>query len=153
VAVKILLRQSVENLGEPGAIVSVAPGYARNYLFPKGYAIEATPGNLKMLESKRKVWAARRARVVEAAQALAARIAAVELKITKKSGEGGTLYGSVTKAEIHDLLTAKGFEVDRRRIGPDNPIKALGSFEITVKLHPEVTAQTKLLVEAEEVAE
>jgi large subunit ribosomal protein L9 len=147
--VKVVLRQDVENLGDRGDVVTVAPGYARNYLLPKGIALEATPGNLKSIEMRRKVWAAREAKEVEDAKAFAARLAEVELTIAKKAGERGTLYGSVTNTEIADLLVAKGLEVDRRKIVIDDPIKTLGTATVNVKLHKQVTGTVKLVVEAE----
>ena len=106
--VKVILREHVDHLGDRGEIVSVAPGYARNFLLPKGLAFEATPGNLKQIEHQRKVWSARDAHEVSEAEALAARLAEVELKATKKAGESGTLYGSVTNAEIAELLAKQG---------------------------------------------
>jgi large subunit ribosomal protein L9 len=153
VAVKILLREAVQHLGEQGDIVSVAPGYARNFLLPKGLAIEATSGNLKMLESKRKVWDQRKLREIEAAKLQAEKISDLALKVTRKSGPGGTLYGSVTKAEIHELLEAAGIAVDRRRLVVEGTIKTVGEHEITVKIHQQVRAQFKLQVVAEETAE
>jgi len=150
VAVKIILREAVDHLGERGEIVSVAAGYARNYLLPKGLALEATPGNLKVIEHQRRVWAVKAQQELREAQELAGRLGAVELTVTKKAGESGTLYGSVTKAEILELLERQGFEVDRRRIGPDEPIKTLGEHSVSVKLHRDVSAQIKLHVVAEE---
>jgi len=145
-AVKIILREVVEHLGEPGEIMSVANGYARNYLLPKGFALEATAGNLKMLVRRREVWAAKVAAETSEAERLAQKMNAVALSIEKKAGQGGTLYGSVTKPEIVELLAAKGFEVDRKQIGPDRPIKATGVFPITVKIHHRVTATIQLTV-------
>jgi large subunit ribosomal protein L9 len=148
--VKVILREHVENLGERGEIVSVAPGYARNYLLPKKLAFEATPGNLKQLEQERRVWAARDAKEVGEAEALAATINAVQLSTVKKAGESGTLYGSVTSAEIAEMLAGKGIEVDRKRILLDEPIKALGSYQVKVKIHRKVEAQFALEVVGEE---
>jgi large subunit ribosomal protein L9 len=148
--VKVLLRESLAHLGDQGDIVSVAPGYARNFLLPKGLAIEATAGNLKMLESKRKVWDERKLREIEAAKLQAEKISGLTLKVARKSGPGGTLYGSVTKAEIHQLLEAAGIEVDRRRLVVEATIKTTGDHEITVKIHSQVRAQFKLQVLAEE---
>ena len=144
--VKLILRESVDHLGSPGEIVSVAPGYARNYLLPKGLAFEATPGNLKMLERKRKVWEARTMQEVEQVRQLAARLAALDLTIEKKAGGSRTLFGSVTNVEIAALLAKQGFEVDRRQIVLKAPIKSVGNFEISIKLHPKVTGQIQLQV-------
>ena len=150
---KVILREHVEHLGDRGDIVSVATGYARNYLLPKKLALEATEGNLKTLEQRRKVWAEHDAKELEDAQALAARLGEVELSSTKKAGEAGTLYGSVTNTEVAELLTAKGFELDRKRILLSEPIKAVGSYEIKIKIHPKVEARIKLEVVAEEAAD
>ena len=146
---KVILRDHVTNLGERGEIVNVARGYARNYLVPKGLAFEATPGNIRTIELQKKVWEAREVKVVEEAQAFADRLAAVELSVIKKAGESETLYGSVTNAEIAELLSAKGIEIDRRKIHLEEPIKSLGEFTIPVKIHPKVTAEIKLKVAPE----
>ena len=146
---KVVLRQDVDNLGERGQVVNVARGYARNYLMPKGLALEATPGNLRSIALQRKAWSARDAREVDEARALGARMAAVEIIITKKAGESETLYGSVTTAEIADLLREKGFEVDRRKIQLGEPIKSLGAFRVPVKIHRQVTVEIPLQVVAE----
>jgi large subunit ribosomal protein L9 len=148
--VKVILREHVDHLGERGEIVSVAPGYARNFLLPKRLAYVATPGNLKQIEDQRKVWAARDAKEIGEAEALAARIGEIELTAAKKAGESGTLYGSVTNTEIAEMLAGKGIEVDRKRIVLDEPIKALGSYEIKVKIHRKVDGIVKLEVTPEE---
>jgi large subunit ribosomal protein L9 len=146
VPVKLILRESVDHLGSPGEIVSVAPGYARNYLLPKGLAFEATPGNLKMLQRKRTVWEARSMQEVEQAQQLAGRLGALDLKIEKKAGESRTLFGSVTNVEIAAMIAEQGIEIDRRQIVLKNPIKTIGSFEVAVKIHAKVTGQVRLQV-------
>ena len=150
---KIILREHVEHLGERGTIVSVANGYARNFLLPKGFAYEATPGNLKQLEHQRKRWEFREAGEIHAAEAMAAKLAAVQLSVTKKAGERGTLYGSVTNVEVADLLGAKGIEVDRRKLLISEPIKSIGEFEISIRLHRTVTGKIKLVVAGEEGTE
>ena len=150
---KVILREHVEHLGDRGEIVTVATGYARNFLLPKKLALEATEGNLKTLEQRRKVWAEHDAQDLKEAQELAARLAQIELSSTKKAGEAGTLYGSVTNAEIAEMLAAKGVELDRKRILLDEPIKAVGSYEIKIKVHPKVEGLIKLDVVAEEEAD
>ena len=147
---KVLLSQDVDNLGYRGDIVSVAPGYARNYLLPKRMAVEATPGNLKQLDLKRKHWADLEARDAEVAGGVAARIAELELKVEKKAGERATLYGSVTSSEIAELLAAHGIEVDRRKIQLREPIKSLGFHTVAVKLHREVVGEITIEVVAED---
>ena len=146
---KIVLREHVENLGERGEIVAVAPGYARNYLFPKRLALEATPGNLKVVEHQRKLWAVKESKEIGEAEAFAAKLGGLHLSVVKKAGEGGTLYGSVTNVEIAELLRAKNIEVDRRRIVISDPIKSVGEFEVAVKLHHKVQGRVKLEVKAE----
>ena len=150
--VKLILREHVEYLGDRGEIVSVAPGYARNYLLPKGLAFAATPGNLKQLEQQRRAWTDRDAKELGEAEAMAARISAVSLTAVKEAGDAGTLYGSVTSAEIAEMLRAKGVEVDRKRIVLAEPIKALGNYEIKIKVHRKVNAQITLDVVGEEEA-
>ncbi len=147
---KIILRQDVDNLGDRGQIVSVARGYARNFLVPKGLAWEATPGNIRNIELQKKGWATRELKAVDEANEYAKRLEAVEVTVRKKAGESETLYGSVTNVEIAELLAEKGFEVDRRKIQFDEPIKTLGEFDVAVKVHPKVTAQIKLKVIPEE---
>lgn len=150
---KVILREHVEHLGERGEIVNVASGYARNYLVPKGLALAATAGNLKQVELRRKAWQVREAKEIDEFQAIADRLGKIQLKITKKAGESGTLYGSVTSTEIAELLAAKGVEIDRRRIVLADPIKETGSFEVAVKLHRKVAGRVAVEVVAEEAAE
>jgi large subunit ribosomal protein L9 len=144
--VKIVLCEHVEHLGERGEIVSVATGYARNFLLPKRLAMAATPGNLRTLEHRRRMWEVKEAKEVGEAQGLAQRLGDVELTVAKKAGEEGTLYGSVTMTEIAELLAAKGLDVDRRRLVVKEPIKRLGAHEISIKLHRQVSGTIKLEV-------
>jgi large subunit ribosomal protein L9 len=146
---KLILREHVDHLGERGQIVSVKPGYARNFLIPKGLAYAATPGNREMVEHQRRTWVQRDAQELQQAEAMRGALEGVALSVKKKAGDSGTLYGSVTKSEIAELLAAKGFRVDRRTIGPDAPIKTVGEFPVTVKLHRSVKASLTLTVEAE----
>lgn len=146
---KVVLRQDVEHLGERGHVVSVADGFARNFLFPKKLALPATPGNLRTFELHKKVWAAKENREMGDAQALADRLGQVRLSITKKSGEHDALYGSVTNVEIAELLAKQGFEIDRRKILLDEPIKTLGDHTVRVKIHRQVVASVPLQVVAE----
>jgi len=147
--VKLILRENVEHLGDRGETVTVAAGYARNYLLPKGLAYRATPGNIKQLEDQRRVWVARDAHEMEEAQALAEKVSAIKLSISKKAGESGTLYGSVTNGDIAELLNEQGFKFDRKRIILAEPIKALGEHEIRVKIHKQVEGKLQLEVVAE----
>ena len=146
---KLVLRQDVENVGERGQVVNVKAGFARNYLLPKGLALLATPGNLRTLELHKKVWLSREAEELGEARVLAERMSKVTLQVTKKAGEHDTLYGSVTTAEIADLLAREGFEVDRRKIHIAEPIKTLGSHGFQVKIHRELSVSVGLQVIAE----
>jgi large subunit ribosomal protein L9 len=147
-SVKVVLREDVDHLGDRGQIVNVAPGYARNYLIPKGLAYTATEGNLRVLELEKRAWARREAKDAEEARGLAARIGGVQLTVTKRAGENGLLYGSVTSSEIAELLAAQGVAVDRRKIRLDDPIKQVGTFTVPVRLHRQVTADVSLQVVA-----
>ena len=147
---KVVLSEHVDHLGQRGEIVSVAPGYARNYLLPKRLAMKATPGNMLVLKQEHRVWETKEARAVDEAQALAERLADLELSFTKKAGQSGTLYGSVTNVEIAELLGAKGVEVDRRRIVLHEPVKTLGTHGISIRLHRKVTAELTLHVASEQ---
>ena len=149
-SIKVVLCQDMEHLGERGDVVNVAAGYARNFLIPKDYALPATPGNMKVLEQRRRIWEARDTKEIEAAKEFAAKLEAVSLSVAKKSGEGDTLYGSVTNIEIAELLHAKGIEVDRRKIVIDDPIKTLGTFTVHVKLHKAVIGDVTVNVVAAE---
>jgi large subunit ribosomal protein L9 len=148
-SVKVVLRQDVDHLGDRGQIVNVAPGYARNYLIPKGLAYTATPGNLRALELEKRAWERREAGEADEARGVASRISGVTLSIVKRAGENGVLYGSVTSSEIADLLAARGIAVDRRKIRLDEPIKAVGEYTVPVRLHRQVTADVSVQVAAE----
>lgn len=150
---KVVLREDVDNLGDRGQVVTVKPGYARNFLVPKGLAFEATPGNMRTIALQRKVWAVREAREETDARKAANAMAGVKVSIAKKAGENNALYGSVTNVEIAERLAAKGFEVDRRRIQIREPIKTLGTFKVSVKIHRQVAAEVEVEVVAEAVAE
>jgi large subunit ribosomal protein L9 len=143
---EVILRDHVEHLGRRGEIVKVADGYARNYLLPRKLALPATDANRKWVERERKQAEARDLEERGGAEAIAARLNALELTITRKVGENDQLYGSVTNADIAALLGEKGFEIDRRKILLPDPIKALGENTVPVKLHRDVTAQLKVVV-------
>jgi large subunit ribosomal protein L9 len=147
---EVILRDHVENLGRRGEIVKVADGYARNYLLPRKLALPATAANKKWVERERKLAEVRDSEERGAAAAVAARLNALELRITRKVGENDQLYGSVTNADIAEVLAQQGFEIDRRKILLPDPIKALGENTVPVKLHREVTAQVKVVVAKDE---
>ena len=143
---KLILKENVDNLGHIGDIVKVAPGYARNYLLPKGFAIEATEKNAKALEHAKRHLEYKKNRVLEAAKQLAAKIEGLTLSIAHNAGADDRLFGAVTNMELGEQLKANGVEVDRKRIVLAEPIKQLGEFTAAVKLHPEVTATLKVVI-------
>ena len=146
---RVILMQDMHNLGLEGDILDVADGYARNYLLPKGFALEATSQNLKFLEARRKKIEARRLKAKEDAEQLKEKMEGLELCFTQKAGEEGKLYGSVTAIDIAEELEKQGIVVDRRKIVLERPIKEIGDFEVKVKIYPEVTANLKVKVQAE----
>jgi len=144
--VKVILTETVPSLGVVGAVVEVARGYARNYLLPQGKALEATPGNLTRFEAQRTRAGRQAAKEQETSLELAARLADLTLTITQRVGESDRLYGSVTNAMIAEMLEARGFAVDRRQLELLEPIKKLGTYQISIRLAPEVKAQIQVEV-------
>lgn len=144
--IEIILKEPVEHLGNRGDIVKVAPGYARNYLLPRGLALQVTAGNRRQIDHMKKVAAIKEAEERAAAEALAARLSGVVCIIARKVGETDTLYGSVTAADIAEVLAAQKIEIDKRRIQLPEPIKALGDFTVPVKVHSGVVAEVKVQV-------
>lgn len=138
--------ESVDKVGSVGAVVVVKEGYARNYLIPKKLAKEATPGNLKSLESLLKKKAAEEAKKVEEARKIADRIEALSITIQAQAGEEDKLFGSVSSEMISEALTQEGVSVDKREITLDEPIKKLGSYRVSVRIHPQVKASLKVSV-------
>jgi large subunit ribosomal protein L9 len=149
---EVILREHVDNLGRRGEIVKVADGYARNYLLPRKLALLATDGNRRQIERERAKLEAREAEERKAAEAIAARLAGVEIVVARKVGETEALYGSVTPADIADALMAQGLEIDRRKLQLAEPIKQIGEFDVPVKLSREVTGTVKVKVVAEPAA-
>ena len=145
---KLILQENIEHLGQIGDIVKVAPGYARNYLLPKGFAIEATDKNAKALEHAKRQLAYKKNKALEAAKLLAGKLEALAINLTHQAGEEGKLFGSVTNMEIAAFLKANGFDVDRKKIVLAEPIKQLGEYTVPVKIHPEVSATVKVTVAA-----
>ncbi|MFQ5351400.1 MAG: 50S ribosomal protein L9 [Thermoanaerobaculia bacterium] len=142
--------RDLRHTGRRGEVVDVKAGFARNYLLPKGLALEATPGNLKLFEQQRRKIDAHHAKERDEAARVGADLAEVRIEIAKRVGESETLYGSVTATEIADALAAKGAEVDRRRIDLEGGIKTLGEHPVRIHLHPEVVAEVIVKVVAEE---
>src|SRR2546430_2741076 len=143
---KVILIEEMRGLGSRGDIVSVKDGYARNYLIPKKLAREATAGNLKSVEQERKKWDLLANQEKELAQKAADSVKGVKITVTKRVGDHGQLFGSVTSNEIADALHAKGIEVDKRRIELAHPIKTIGTHDVEVKLHKDVTAHIQVEV-------
>lgn len=144
---KVILIDEIRGLGTRGDVVTVKDGYARNYLFPKKLAREATSGNLKAVEQEHKKWALLADQEKEQAQRAAESVKGVKIVIHKRVGDHGQLFGSVTANEIADALVAKGIEVDKRRIELSHPIKSIGTHDVEVKLHREVSAHIQVEVQ------
>jgi large subunit ribosomal protein L9 len=147
---QVILRADVENLGRLGDVVSVKPGYGRNYLLPQGMAMPATKANLKVFELERKKLQAEMDALRAAAGELSSRIKNTDIRITMRVGENNKLYGSVTSAVIADALAEKGIEIDRRRVIIDAPIRTIGEFPVRIRLHADVLAELTVKVLPEE---
>ncbi|MFA5255461.1 MAG: 50S ribosomal protein L9 [Candidatus Omnitrophota bacterium] len=147
---KVILTQTVDRLGKIGDIVNVKDGYARNYLFPKNAAKEATPGNMKILDSLKKKQVLEDAKRLDGAKALAEKIAALSITISAKAGEEEKLFGTVTTEMISAALGAEKIVVDKKDIVLDEPIKRLGVYQVGVKVHPEVKASLRVWIVKEE---
>jgi large subunit ribosomal protein L9 len=147
---KIILMRNFESLGFEGDIVDVAKGYARNFLIPKGVAIEATDGNIKALDMRRHKIMANHVKYKEEAERDAEEISHIIITTSRKAGEEDKLYGSVTSRDIAQLLEQQGISIDRRKIIIDEAIRTLGEFEVSIKLHPRVMTKMKVVVEKEE---
>jgi large subunit ribosomal protein L9 len=143
---EVILKEDVVNLGHRGDIVKVADGYGRNFLLPRKLAMQATQANKAVVEQMKTAAARRHATEKALAEQLVIKLEPVVLSFTRKSGEAGHLFGSVTSADIASGLEAKGFEVDRRKIQLDEPLRSLGEFSVAIKLHREVTAHVKVQV-------
>lgn len=148
-AVEVILREDVPNLGGIGEIVRVRPGYARNFLYPRGLAVEASRKNVAELDHQKRVIGAKADRDRKSAAAAAAKLEGVTVTVRARAGEEGRLFGSVTNLDVERLLAAKGFTVDRRRIQLDEPIKQLGTFPVVVQMTRDVRATVQVVVEAE----
>lgn len=143
---KVILKENIETLGHIGDLVKVAPGYARNYLLPKGLAVEATEKNTKALDHLKRQMAYKKDKVIESAKNLAARLGELTVELVQQAGEEGKLFGAVTNMDIAAFLKDKGFDIDRKTIVLAEPIKHLGEYNVTVKIHPEVPASVKVVV-------
>jgi large subunit ribosomal protein L9 len=146
---KVVLRRDVDNVGNKGDLVDVADGFARNYLVPRGFALVASPGIQKQAGAMKRSRDAKDRRDREVAEALASQLSGRSVTVDARAGEGGRLFGSVTTSDIADAVQSQlGVEIDRRRIALDEPLKELGSAELSVRLHPDVTAMLTVEVTA-----
>jgi large subunit ribosomal protein L9 len=143
---EVILKEDVAKLGSRGDVVKVAEGYGRNYLLPKKLAIEATPSNRAVIDQMKAAAVRRGTREKGDAEKLAELLAGVSVTITRKSGERDQLFGSVTSADIAHELERKSFNIDRRKIYLDEPLKHLGEFSVPVRLHKDVTAKVKVII-------
>lgn len=146
----VVLRERIEKLGGPGEVVAVKPGYARNFLLPKRKAVLATPHNVRQVEQEKAAAVRREAIEKNESEMLAQQLAEVSLRFTRKVGEQDVLYGSVTSLEIAESLHERGFEIDRRKIDLEEPLKSVGGHNVPIKLHREVTAVVSVEVLREE---
>ena len=146
---QIILQEDVDKLGHRGDVVTVKPGYARNFILPRKLGIEATAGNMKALERIRTSLAKKTATELDAAQKQAGLLNGVALKFARKTGENDQMFGSVTSADIAEALAAQGFKIDKRQIQLTEPIKAIGERDVTVKVFRDVTASIKVTVDKE----
>jgi large subunit ribosomal protein L9 len=143
---EVILRQAIENVGQPGDLVNVSNGFARNFLLPRGLAYEATEGNLKrIVQEKERLQVAEQKRR-DSAQSVADRLQEVSLTFSARVGDEGKLFGSITSADIMEQLAAQGFNIEKRQIDLHEPIKALGIYRVPVKLHADVKSEVKVWV-------
>lgn len=145
----IILREDVDKLGTRGQVVKVAAGYARNFLLPRRLAVAATDSNKKIVEQERQAHLRKEAVQMTEAADLSKLLSAATISIARKAGENGQLFGSVTAADIADALEAQKFNIDRRKIQLDEPIRTLGDYKVTVRLHREVSTEINVSVVAE----
>ena len=144
--IEVILRQDVQSLGRAGDMVRVKPGYARNYLLPKGFAYPATEGNKKRITAETRALGIRHAAEKGDAERLAQALKDISVTLPGKVGEGERLFGSITAQDVADALATHGFEIDKRKIDLDHPIKTLGDHTVMIKLHPDVPADVRVTV-------
>jgi large subunit ribosomal protein L9 len=147
--IEVILREDVKSLGKAGALVRVKPGYARNFLLPRGLAYEASEGNKKRIAAEQKARETKQASERVEAQKVAATLGALKVTITAKAGEGDRLFGSITAQDIADKLASMGHQIDKRRIDLDHPIKTIGFHTVPLRLHSEVVAEIPVTIVAE----
>ncbi|MFQ6673450.1 MAG: 50S ribosomal protein L9 [Fidelibacterota bacterium] len=143
---EVILRQKVDRLGDEGEIVRVKPGYARNYLIPRGLAVMATPGNIRMMEAQKELGMLRQKQAVKQARQMAEKLSRVELTASVQVGEEDRVFGSVTAMTLSKLLKEQGYSVDKNDVLLDEPIKSLGVYTVRVRLQPDVETEVKVYV-------
>lgn len=143
---KVILREDVKNIGDMGQIVDVADGFGRNYLVPRGLAVEANIRSIKSLEHEKKVIQEKARKIKNQAQDLASKVSSAAVVIKAKAGEEGKLFGSVTTMDIAEQLKKVGFDIDKKKISMEEPIKRLGSYSVKIKIHPEIAAEVNVQV-------
>jgi len=143
---RIILREEVQNLGKGGDVVSVKPGYGRNFLIPQGLAVLATERNVRLVEHHKKVIAARNAKLQKDAQAVADKLSSLSVRIERQTGEGGKLYGSISTRDVEEAVRALGVTIDRKKLVIENPIKSTGEYTVELKLGQGVVGKIKLTV-------
>jgi large subunit ribosomal protein L9 len=147
---EVILREDIENLGTRGQVVKVAPGYARNFLLPKRMAVAATESNKKIVEQERQAHLRKETKIKGEAEELAKIMTGTTITIAQKAGENDQLFGSVTSKDIADALTAQNYNIDRRKIQLDEPIRQLGEFKVPVRLYKDVSVDVTVIVTKEE---
>ena len=148
---EVILREYVDNLGQRGDIVKVSDGYGRNYLLPRKLALPVTEGNKRHIERERHIVEAREAEKKSQAEAIASKLAVLEVVLVRRVGDTEQLYGSVTATDIADVLKDKGFEIDKRKLVLPEPLKTLGEHTIRLRLHQEVDVSLKVQINKEEI--
>ena len=146
---KVILTKDLDNLGRAGALVEVKPGYGRNYLLPRNLAVLATAKNIRQLEHQKAGILSRAAKDKQNMAAMAQKLSAIEVKLSRKVGEQNKLFGSVTSKDIHEQLVAQGYQLDRKQVHLPEPLKEVGTHEVEVKLHAEVSAKVRVTIAAE----
>lgn len=143
---KVMLKEDVKNLGQVGEVINVSDGYARNFLFPRKFAVEANIKNIKEFEHNKKVILEKAAKLKESVKSIADKLSSLSLVIKAKTGEDDKLFGSVTNMDIAEALASEGYDIDKKKIIIDEPIKRLGEYSVTIKLHQELSAEVKVHV-------
>jgi large subunit ribosomal protein L9 len=143
---KIILKEDIKKIGKMGQIVDVANGYARNYLVPKGLAVEASTKNIRSLEHEKKIIQEKAKKLKDSAQDIASRISSMTLTIKAKAGEEEKLFGSVTTMDIAEALLNEGLDIDKKKISLEEPIKRLGSYSVQIKLHSDVSVPLNIQI-------